>query len=334
MKRKLAALLAMCMVLTSAFASCGQDEDDDEGSTSKKKSTSSSYAADADDDEDEDDDDDMDDDDEDDDDEDEDDEDEDDDEDDEDDEEVTTKSSKKKKSKDSEDPEPTTDEEEIEITTKKIKKDNKKNSDADAPEEAVGGDIIGKWSFEKGGETYWISFLENGQADIIVSATEMMHFTKDGKFYMSGMELPKETVKNDGKTVKVELSKELQELYDEEEASLLVLKRKDDSDKSTLDGEYTVEGGMLGDALASGLSASFSSISDVDISATIKGEEFSISVKNVFSFSTKGSTLNINGSSSLFDDIGEGSCEYSVSGDSLFLYRKSDNKPVELKRVK
>ena len=176
MKRKLAALLAMCMVLTSAFASCGQDEDDD---------------YDMDDDE-----------------EDEDDEDEDDDEDDEDDEEVTTKSSKKKKSKDSEDPEPTTDEEEIEITTKKIKKDNKKNSDADAPEEAVGGDIIGKWSFEKGGETYWISFLENGQADIIVSATEMMHFTKDGKFYMSGMELPKETVKNDGKTVKVELSKE------------------------------------------------------------------------------------------------------------------------------
>ena len=328
MKRKLAALFAMCMVLTSAFASCGLDDDDDDGSTSKKKSSSSSYAADADEDEDEDIDEDEDD-------EDEDDEDEDDDDDDDDDDvEVTTKSSKKKKSKDSDDTEPTTEEEEIEITTKKIKKNSNSDPDVDAPEEAVGGDIIGKWSFEKDGETYQISFLENGQADIHMDATEMMHFTKDGQFYMSGMELPKETVKNDGKTVKVELSKELQELYDEEEASILVLKRKDGSDKSTLDGEYTIEGGLLGEALASGFSDSFTDISDVDISASIKGEEFSINVENVFTFSTKGSTLKINGSSALFDEVEDGSCEYSVSGDSLFLYRNRDNKPVELKRAK
>ena len=324
MKRKLAALFAMCMVLTSAFASCGLDDDDDDGSTSKKKSSSSSYAADADEDEDEDIDEDEDD-------EDEDDEDEDDDDDDDDDDvEVTTKSSKKKKSKDSDDTEPTTEEEEIEITTKKIKKNSNSDPDVDAPEEAVGG----KWSFEKDGETYQISFLENGQADIHMDATEMMHFTKDGQFYMSGMELPKETVKNDGKTVKVELSKELQELYDEEEASILVLKRKDGSDKSTLDGEYTIEGGLLGEALASGFSDSFTDISDVDISASIKGEEFSINVENVFTFSTKGSTLKINGSSALFDEVEDGSCEYSVSGDSLFLYRNRDNKPVELKRAK
>lgn len=319
MKKRLAAILAACMVFACAAVSCGDDDDDD---TSTKKKTSSSSASYEDNDDDADDDDD-------------------------DDEEETT--------------EKTTDEEEPATTAKKTtaKPDDEGGNETtttrassggsvtgggsvSAPETPVGGDLTGMWRYsEDDDETIYMDFSADGKGSVYADLTSIMFFEKDGSFYMEGMEFPKEDVSFDGKTIKVSMSSDFLGLEDdgnEDMAELLssgvlVLERTGAADATTMDGEYRLAGGLFSSLLMEEYESN-SDMAGMEMLCVIEGENLGLKLDNMFRYSTSGSELKIEGGGSdLFSDIEGESCQYSVSGDSLFIYVEDSDEVVEMTRT-
>ena len=228
--KKLIALLAASMLLTSTLASCGSDSDSSEEGTTKEKSSLSDID-DNDDDDDDDDDDDNDD---------------DDDDDDDDDEEDPTTTTKTKKTTKKATTSKVTTEPETEKATKP-KKISKPASDSE---------IVGKWSFPEElldemdldmselpegmglGEMY-LEFTEDSKMKIYVSLdmSGLMYLDDNAGFYMSGVTIGKEFITNYGDSLMISVG-------DQEN---ITFERIGDPDKSTYYGKYSAEA-MFGSA--------------------------------------------------------------------------------------
>ena len=229
--KKLIAILAASMLLTSAFASCGNDSDSSEEATTKEKSSLSDIDDDEDDDEDDDDD-------------------NDDDDDDDDDEEDPTTTTKTKKTTKKSTTSKVTTEPETEKTTEKATKPQKTSKPASDSQ------LIGKWNFPEElldemdldmselpegmglGEMY-LEFTEDSKMKVYVSLdmSGFMYADDNAGLYMSGMTLGKELITNYGDALMISVG-------DQEN---ITFERIGAPDKSTYYGKYTCND-MFGDA--------------------------------------------------------------------------------------
>lgn len=308
MKKKLAAILSVCLVLSTALFSCGDSDDDD---NSSRKKNSSSSASDPkydqnDDDEDED-------------------------------EEATTEDIT------------TTEEATEEITTAAA--DPKPSSGgssgsfepyevtvlpvSEAPSPA-GGDIIGKWgpiAADQGMEAM-LEFGSNGKGSMYVDISSTMHFTSDRALYMDGLSMGKDSVSFDGTYIRVKMDTETFGIdpseLDEETAALftsdiLVLKRKGAADSSTLDGAYSLEGGLFSDTLTEAIVESSNGISATDILVNIDGENMNMELDDIFSYTTSGSDLTLDSSSALLsEELENTTIKYHIENNKLYLYNEDE----------
>ena len=229
--KKLIALLAASMLLTSAFASCGNDSDSSEEATTKEKSSLSDIDDDEDDDEDDDDD-------------------NDDDDDDDDDEEDPTTTTKTKKTTKKSTTSKVTTEPETEKTTEKATKPQKTSKPASDSQ------LIGKWNFPEElldemdldmselpegmglGEMY-LEFTEDSKMKLYVSLdmSGLMYLDDNAGFYMGGVTIGKEFITNYGDSLMISVG-------DQEN---ITFERIGDPDKSTYYGKYSAEA-MFGSA--------------------------------------------------------------------------------------
>lgn len=292
MKRKLIAIFAACITLTCSLASCG-DSDESESEKSSRKKNSSSDISDKDDIDDKDSDDDS------------------------------GDSKKEKATKDSDEDvteEKTTVPDDEDVT----ESDEGDDSDFGGSDEAIGGDVTGYWELpDTSEEKTAMGFDGNGSGSILVDATSIMHFTSDRKFYMEDMEFEAEF---DGKTITVsadasDFGTDADDV--DMDLTILTLERTDGSDASGLDGEYSLTGGMMGEALAGSFSEEFNTEADIPIYMIIEGENFCVKLDNMFTYSTDGNMLTISGLDAISDEldgIESGEVPYSVNGNKLTIF--------------
>ncbi len=301
MKRKLIAIFAACITLTCSLASCG-DSDESESEKSSRKKNSSSDVSDKDDIDDKDSDN----------------NDDDDDSDDNKKEKSTKDSDKKENEKTTAASDDNLDDEDV------TKPDEGDDSDFGGSDEAIGGDVTGYWELpDTSEEKTAMGFDGNGSGSILVDATSIMHFTSDRKFYMEDMEFEAEF---DGKTITVsadasDFGTDADDV--DMDLTILTLERTDGSDASGLDGEYSLTGGMMGEALAGSFSEEFNTEADIPVYMIIEGENFGVKLDKMFTYSTDGNMLTISGLDAISDEldgIESGEVPYSVNGNKLTIF--------------
>ncbi len=319
MKKKLIAILSACLVLSSALISCGNDGDDDSSSKEKNKSSLSESDPKYNENDDED--------------------------------ETTTEEGTT---------ESTTEEvtESVEPTTEKATSGSGNGGSTnysdgmpivtrdEAPDPA-GGDIKGMWGgFESDGADAMLAFEDGGKGALYVDMSTVMYFKSDRSLWMDGITMGKNSVSYDGTTITVKMDADslgidqsaLDEL-DEDTAAMftqpiLVLTRTGSADSSTLDGEYKFTGGIFSDQLTQSMMEDAEGMDKDSLRAIIKGEKMLMKFADVMNYTTSGTKLTVNSDNPIFKkEFNESSVEYTVDGDTLYLFDDEDeNKVAKLDR--
>lgn len=322
MKKKLAALLSACLVLSAAFYSCGNDDDDDDSSRRKSSSGISSEETDPKYDQNDDDE-----------------------------EETTTEVTTTAV---------TTTEAVTTVTTTASSSGSNSGSSggnsssssnlplipaSEAPEPA-GGDVKGIWGGFEGSNNVegMLEFGDNGVGAMYADISSTMHFNSDGSLTMESLKMNKDSVSFDGKTIRVKmdaasmgidpssLEGENAELFTQD---ILVLERIGAADSSSMDGEYKFNGGIMGDALSSEFAQEYDSFSSDNLIVVIKGTSLLMKIDNIFTYTISGKTISMKSDNEMFtDSFEQADVEYTVDGDTLYMYNaENDGQVLRLTRA-
>lgn len=192
------------------------------------------------------------------------------------------------------------------------------DTSVDIPEEdrTTEGSIIGAWYSVD--STYGFRFDENGTGGVFVDATEMLHFTDDGKFFISSMTLEPENIQYDGTTLSVNV----------QGTDMLTMTRNDGSNPDSFDGEYTFESGAFYDGMVSSLGESFGvTPEEAVVYAVVSGEEMFVEFAGLFSYSADNGSLAFEGLETLGIPDGTGIL-YEFSGNNLIITNGNDEEMI------
>ncbi|NLT08366.1 MAG: hypothetical protein GXY08_02555 [Ruminococcus sp.] len=321
MKKKLIAILSACLVLSSAFISCGKDDDGDSSSRKKNKSSISEDDPKYNENDDED--------------------------------ETTTEEDTTEEDTTEKVTEP------VETTTEKTTSGSGSGGSSgssdgmpvvtrdEAPAPA-GGDIKGMWggfSSDNGADVL-LAFEDGGKGALYFDMSSVMYFKSDRSLWMDGITLGKNSVSYDGKTITVKMDADslgvdpskLDEL-DEDTAAMftqpiLILTRTDSADSSTLDGEYKFDGGIFSDQLTQSMMEDSEGVDKDSLRAIIKGEKMLMKFADIVTYTTSGTKLTVSSDNPIFkQEFNESSVDYTVDGDTLYIFDdKDENKVGKLER--
>lgn len=168
--------------------------------------------------------------------------------------------------------------------------------------------IIGMW-LSPDDSSYGFNFEEDMTGGIFVDATEMAHFTADGKFFISSMTLEAENIDYDGTTLTVSLMG----------TEILSMTRNDGNNPDSFNGSYTFVSGSFYDGMVTSMCDSFGvDEEDAVLYAIVTGEQMYIEFAKIFEYSAENGVITLSGQGSL--DILDGStAEYEISGDKLIM---------------
>ena len=179
-----------------------------------------------------------------------------------------------------------------------------------------GGDVTGSWVIEEDEITASLIFNPGGKGDISVDVSYMFSF-RDGKVYFFDDEDESITYDFSGSKLSI--------LYEGEK--MFVFDKKSGG-SGTLDGTYTIS---EGEQWASALTGGAANVDRSNTLITIDGGKTVISASDAFSYSVSGNKLTIESASYNMDD--EGTFYYSVDGNTLTMLA-DDGVETVLKREK
>lgn len=167
------------------------------------------------------------------------------------------------------------------------------------------GSVTGAWYSVD--DTYGFRFAEDGTGSVFVDATEMLHFTADGKFFVSTMTLEPENIQYDGTRLSVNV----------QGTDMLTMTRNDGSNPDSFDGEYTFESGAFYEGVVTSMGESFGvKPEEAVVHAVVDGEKMFVEFAGLFSYSADDGSLAFEGLESL--GIPDGSAVlYKFSGNNL-----------------
>ena len=179
------------------------------------------------------------------------------------------------------------------------------------------GSIVGMW-ISPDDASYGFNFKDDMTCGILVDSTETVHFTTDGKFFMSQMTIEPDGISYDGTTLSVNLMG----------TDILTMKRNDGNNAESYDGSYTIVSGSFYDGMVISMCDSFGiDEENANIYAIVNGEQMYIELGNIFYYTAENGLLTLNGLENF--DIPSGSAvEYEFSGDKLII--KNDNGENEI----
>lgn len=196
------------------------------------------------------------------------------------------------------------------------------NTAVDIPKEdrTTEGSIIGSWY--SADDTYGFSFEENGTGGVFVNATEMVHFTTDGKFFISSMTLEPENIQYDGSTLSVNM----------QGTDMLTMTRNDSSNPDSFDGEYTFVSGSFYDGMVSSMGASFGiTPEDAVVYAVVDGNEMYVKFAELFTYTADNGNINFTGLAGL--GIPDGTATlYEFAGNNLII-TNGENEEMILEKI-
>ena len=170
------------------------------------------------------------------------------------------------------------------------------------------GSIIGMW-LSPDDSSYGFNFEEDMTGGIMVDATEMVHFTADGKFFISAMTLEPENIDYDGTTLSVSLMG----------TDMLTMTRNDGNNPDSFNGSYTFVSGSFYDGMVTSMCDSFGvDEEDAVLYAIVTGEQMYIEFAKIFEYSAEDGVLTVSGLENL--DLPDGSVtEYEFSDNKLIM---------------
>lgn len=187
--------------------------------------------------------------------------------------------------------------------------------------------IIGKWWNGSSGYV----FGEDRKVDLVMDFSAMdINFTSDGEFDKAGEIIGKDNIAYDGKELIVYYE------IDGDVSKIVHLERKDEENPDSIDGSYTLYGGLLTEYFIGTVGLSIENIMNDDsisLSAEIDGESFILTLENYCDYET------IDGSVEMFSPyisyVDENTdCvrySYSVDGDTLNMkYAFDETAPDEV----
>ncbi|MCM1505691.1 MAG: hypothetical protein NC177_00945 [Ruminococcus flavefaciens] len=197
--------------------------------------------------------------------------------------------------------------------------DTNTSSDISDSDRTTEGSVVGAWFSAE--DTYGFRFEEDGTGGVFTDATEVLHFTSDGKLFFSSMTLEPETIQYDGTTLSVNM----------EGTDILTMTRNDGSNPDSFDGEYTFKSGAFYEGMVSSLGESFGiSQEDAVVYAVVNGEEMFVEFAGLFTYSADNGSLAFEGLEGL--GIPDGTeITYEFSGNNLII--TSDGEDMILENI-
>lgn len=188
-------------------------------------------------------------------------------------------------------------------------------------------EVVGKWSMpsisEAGVDDGGIEFGENGKGSIWEETSSLLYF-EEGGLNVGGTLIDSQYIDFDGKTLAVSMSGQ----------DMLTIERTGEENADTYDGEYTLESGILYDALVSSFADEENA--DLDVYISFDGDTSNVYFPDLFDYKIDGDKMTISGMAAfLMDGSDEEEVEvtFEVDGDTL---KMTDDKgdTEELTRVK
>lgn len=182
------------------------------------------------------------------------------------------------------------------------------------------GSVTGAWY--SADDTYGFRFAEDGTGSVFTDATEMLHFTADGKFFVSTMTLEPENVQYDGTKLSVNV----------QGTDMLTMTRNDGSNPDSFDGKYTFESGAFYEGMVTSMGESFGvKPEEAVVYAVVDGEKMFVEFAGLFSYSADNGSLAFEGLESL--GIPDGSAVlYEFSGNNL-IFTDGVNEKIILEKI-
>lgn len=201
---------------------------------------------------------------------------------------------------------------------------NSENS-ADIP--TVDTAIIGRWWNGTNGYV----FGEDRKVDLIMDFSSMdINFTSDGEFNKAGEIIGKDSISYDGKELIVYYN------TGEDISKIVHLERKDEENSDSIDGSYTLYGGLLTEYFIGTLGLSIENIMNDDsisLSAEVDGESFILTLENYCDYETVNGSVRMSSPYISYVDENTDCVIYSyiVDGDTLNMrYVADDTVPDEV----
>lgn len=187
--------------------------------------------------------------------------------------------------------------------------------------------IIGKWWNGTSGYV----FGEDRKVNLVMDFSAMdIHFTSDGEFDKAGEIIGKDAIAYDGKELIVYYT------IDEDVSKIVHLERKDGENPDSIDGSYTLYGGLLTEYFIGNVGLSIDNVmndDNISLGAEIDGESFILTIENYCDYET------INGALEMFspymsyvdNNVDCVRYSYSVDGDTLNMkYTMDETAPDEV----
>lgn len=174
--------------------------------------------------------------------------------------------------------------------------------------------ILGMWFAEEDDVVMGFNFKEDGNADIFMDMSELIHFTSDGKLFMSDAVLESDYINYDGSTLAVTVN--------EQDAFTMT---KESGSADSFDGVYAMKSGAIYDSLMASVDES------TEIVVIVNGENFYSGYRNMFRYSANGEIVTMTG----LETIGmenDGQSKYVVNGDSI-VFHDFDGEEMEMKKL-
>lgn len=194
----------------------------------------------------------------------------------------------------------------------------KETSEIPEDDRTTEGSIIGAWYYD---DAYGFRFDENGKGGVFVDATDMLHFTSDGKFFISEMTLEPETINFDGTNLSITMQGN----------EILSMTRNDGNNPDSFDGTYTFKSGAFYEGMASSMGGSFGiEPENAVVYAIVDGEKMYVEFAEIFTYTADNGIAVFEGLESL--GIPDGSAmEYEFSGDNLIIDNRDGTEDILVK---
>lgn len=155
-------------------------------------------------------------------------------------------------------------------------------------------------------------FGDNRKIGLIYNFSDRGHFTADGALQTANALIPKENVSYDGKKIYA-----TNDAYNEEVGQVLTsvlidMDRVDGENPDTLDGEYTINGGIIVDVLTKELGISAENLLFEGI---VDGETLIITIVDAFDYEIVDGKIEI--FSNIIQGIPDMDYTYAIDGDTL-----------------
>lgn len=178
------------------------------------------------------------------------------------------------------------------------------------------GSVIGAWrSVDK---NYGFRFNDDGTGNMLMDATEMMHFTDDGNFIFTSTTFEPENIQFDGTNLSVSIHN----------TDILTMTRTDGNDKNSFDGKYILKSGQVYEGTVSSVGKVFGiKPEDTTVYIIVDDEEIYIDYEKMFTYTTDNGNITFTGLSGM--GIPDGSVIlYEFEEDKFILTNGVDNEMI------